>query len=130
MNDLNLNEAWFARSRERRARIMDGLAVALLMVLMAALGCAVLLASAPQAKADDEISRDEQIFIEMYGGAVCSTLDDYDSLSGVVGISDAIVERGYSRDESIDIINGSVWLYCDYHWPLLQAVGKAFRAVS
>ncbi len=44
----------FAVSRERRARICDGLAVGLLLALMAALGAVLFFASTPHAKADND----------------------------------------------------------------------------
>lgn len=48
------NRLMFSRSRERRARRMDALAVALLMIVMAAFGVIVMLLSTPQAKADPD----------------------------------------------------------------------------
>lgn len=64
----------FSRSRFRRARIMDGLAVSLLLILMAAFGCIAVMLS-PQAKAD---VTDPQViaFTAAFGGVVCSVLDD------------------------------------------------------
>jgi len=107
----------------------DRAAVAWLMAASAMLGAATYFAS--PARADGTVDEDEAVFVEVYGqGAICTTLDDYPTAAGVVGISNAIVEQGYTRDSSVDILNASVMLYCDQHWPLLVAVGKAARAGS
>lgn len=100
--------------------------VALLMGCSAMLGAAVYFAS--PARADGMLSTDEQVYVEMYGGAVCSTLDEYPSYGGVLGIAEAITEDGFALDDAVDIVNSSVSTYCDEHWPLLQAIGRAARA--
>lgn len=105
----------------------DRSAVALLMATSAMLGAALYFAS--PARADGTLDAEEDAFVQLYGeGAICSTLDDYPSVGGVIGIAQAIVEKGYEPDSAVDIINASVWLYCDQYWPLLEAVGKAARA--
>lgn len=100
--------------------------VALLMGCSAMLGAAVYFAS--PARADGMLSTDEQVYVEMYGGAVCSTLDEYPSYGGVLGVAEAITEDGFALDDAVDIVNSSVSTYCDEHWPLLQAIGRAARA--
>lgn len=104
----------------------DRSAVALLMATSGFLGAAMYFAS--PARADGYLDDDEMVYVEMYGGAVCSTLDDYRSLAGVTGIAQAIVEDGFAHDSAVDVINASVQGYCPEHWSLLQAVGKASRA--
>jgi len=124
MNDLNVNEAWFARSRERRARIMDGLAVALLMALMAALGCAVLLASAPHAKADTDSM--VYAYAATYGTAVCETLDDYPSFDGIIGIASAIAEDGLTMRQAGAVIALSANEICPRHISLVKAFASIY----
>lgn len=104
----------------------DRTAIAWAMIGSALFGAAFYFAS--PAKADGMLDEDEQVFVELYGAdAVCPTLTEYRSLSGVMGISDAIVDEGFSRDSSVDIINASVQAYCPQHWPLLVAIGRAAR---
>jgi hypothetical protein len=104
----------------------DRSAVALLMATSAFLGAAMYFAS--PARADGYLDDDEMVYAEMYGPAVCSTLDDYRSLAGVMGIASAITDDGFAQDSAIDVINASVQGYCPEHWSLLQAIGKASRA--
>lgn len=107
----------------------DRSAVALLMGCSALLGAAVYYAS--PARADGTLNEDEAAYVSLYGdGAVCATLDDYSSASGVVGIVSAITEDGYTADSAVDIVNASVWAFCPRHWPLLQATGRAARAAN
>jgi hypothetical protein len=89
-------QGWLmSQGRERRARIMDGLAVALLMALMGALGCAVLLMAAPKAKADiDAVS---VAYAAHYADAICDTLAGHPTNSGVQGILAAIREDGLTN---------------------------------
>ena len=88
------------------------------------------LASAP-AKADGILDADEQVFVELYGEkAVCHTISAFNSVAGVIGVADAIVEQGFTYDSAVDIINASVETYCDEYWPLLQAIGRAARAAN
>jgi hypothetical protein len=100
--------------------------VALLMVTSAFLGACLYL-SAP-AHADGVLSDTEQVYVELYGqGAVCTTIDEYHSASGVLGVAQAIADEGFANDDAIDIINASVWLYCPRNWPLILAIGKVAR---
>ena len=82
--------------RERKARVMDGLAVGLLMALMAALGCAVLVMSAPKAKADD-IDAISVAYAAHYADAICGTLAGHPTNNGVQGIIAAIREDGLTN---------------------------------
>jgi len=100
--------------------------VALLMITSAFLGAAVYF-SVP-ARADGVLSDTEQVYVELYGqGAICQTIDEYHSASGVLGVSQAIAEDGFASDDAIDIINASVYTYCPRNWPLIVAIGKVAR---
>lgn len=93
------------------------------------LTAAIVLAAAP-AKADGYISDDEAVFIELHGAQVCSVIDKYHSMGGVMGVAEAISEQGFSASDAVDIINASVQEYCPRNWSLLQAIGRAARATN
>jgi hypothetical protein len=99
--------------------------VALLMLTSAFLGAAIYF-SVP-ARADGVLSDTEQVYVELYSSAVCQTIDEYHSASGVLGVSQAIAEDGFANDDAIDIINASVSTYCPRNWPLIVAIGKVAR---
>lgn len=89
----------------------------------------IVVATAAVARADGFLDDDEQVFVELYGAdAVCRTITEYRSMAGVIGVADVIVERGFTPDSAVDIVNASVQAYCPQHWPLLKAIGKAARA--
>ena len=99
-----------SQSRERKARIMDGLAVALLMALMGALGCAVLLMAAPKAKADaDPVA---VAYAANFADAVCWTLTNHDTNSGVLGVLAAIKEDGLTTSQAAYAVTLSVMDVC------------------
>jgi hypothetical protein len=104
-------QGWLmSQGRERRARIMDGLAVALLMALMGALGCAVLLMAAPKAKADaDPVA---VAYAAHFADAVCWTLTNHDTNSGVLGVLAAIKEDGLTTSQAAYAVTLSVMDVC------------------
>ena len=85
--------SWLMTSgRERKAKVMDALAVILLFLLMGALGAATLLLVAPKAKADiDPIAVS---YAAHYADAICGTLAGHPTNAGVQGIIAAIREDG------------------------------------
>lgn len=97
----------FGRSRFRRAKVYDGLAVGLLMVLMAALGVVVFAASAKAEPDSDALA-----YAAEYGPAVCSVLDDYPSVSGMLGIMQAIVEDGMTEYQAGQVVGISIYRLC------------------
>ena len=115
------NRLTFSRSRFRRAKIMDAIAVALLMALMAAIGCIVVLASAPTAKADS-VSDDVLDYVSLYGeGAVCPVISKHYTTNGLLGVLIAIRDDGFSDYEAGQIVGLSVSEYCPENYPLLEA---------
>ena len=104
-------QGWLmSQGRERRARIMDALAVALLMALMGALGCAVLLMAAPKAKADaDPVA---VAYAAHFADAVCWTLTNHDTNSGVLGVLAAIKEDGLTTSQAAYAVTLSVMDVC------------------
>lgn len=105
----------------------DRTAIAWAMIGSALFGACFYFAS--PAKADGTLDETEQVWVELYGEqALCATLTEYRSLSGVMGIYDVLTtDEGFTPDNAVDILNASVQAYCPHHWPLLQAIGKAAR---
>ena len=105
----------------------DRSAVALLMATSALFGAALYFST--PAKGDGWLTDDEAVFTELYGeGAVCKTITEFRSASGVLAVAEVIVEQGFTPDAAVDVINASVELYCPEHWSLLVAIGRAARA--
>jgi len=108
----------FTRSRFRRAKLMDGLAVALLMLLMAALGV-IAFTLAPHAKAD--VSPAVSDYVAVYGaGAVCPVLDEHHTVSGMLGVLRGIQHDGFTAFEAGQIVGMSVTEYCPRNTPLMR----------
>jgi hypothetical protein len=108
----------FTQSRERKARIMDGLAVFLLMLLCAVLGCIALILATP-AKAD--VDNVVFAYSAHYGGAVCSVLDEFPSENGILGIGASIMEDGLTGYQAGQVIYLSVSDICPRHMGLIRA---------
>ena len=91
-------QGWlFTQSRERKARIMDGLAVALLM-------------AAPKAKAEaDPVA---VAYAAHFADAVCWTLTNHDTNSGVLGVLAAIKEDGLTTSQAAYAVTLSVMDVC------------------
>lgn len=109
----------FSVSRERKARYLDALAVALLMILMALFGCILVMLSAPHAKADPDSM--VYAYAATFGGAVCETLDEYPSFAGIYGIGDAIAEDGLTYHQAGQVIAISVAEICPQHLALVKS---------
>ncbi len=109
----------FSVSRERKARRMDALAVALLLIVMAAFGVIVMLLSTPQAKADPDSM--VYAYAATFGSAVCETLDSYASFGGIYGIADAITEDGLTYYQAGQVIAVSVMEICPRHTALVRS---------
>lgn len=61
-----------------------------------------------------------------YGAAVCSVLDDYPTISGVIGIGQAITEDGFSMYQAGQVIGLSVLEICPRHTGLMNRFMDAF----
>lgn len=109
----------FSVSRERKARRMDALAVALLMIVMAAFGVIVMLLSTPSAKADPDSM--VYAYAATFGSAVCETLDSYPSFGGIYGIADAITDDGLTYYQAGQVIAVSVTEICPRHTALVKS---------
>lgn len=115
-----LTDNLFSRSRERRARILDAVAVALLLAVTALLGVAIVLLSSGEAKADP-ISPEVVSYTAHYGGAVCEVLSEHPSNSGILGVMLAIEDDGLTPMQAGQVIALSVSEICPRHIPLIQA---------
>jgi hypothetical protein len=109
----------FSASRARRAKRMDAIAVTLLLMLMAAMGALVMLASAPSAKAEPSDAAVE--YAQGNGRIACNVLSEYPSINGLIGVMQGIVEHGgWSYYEAGQITAMSVYAYCPQHLDLLD----------
>ena len=111
----------FAVSRERKARIYDGLAVMLLLALMACLGVVGYAASAHA-----DVDPTAQAYADRYGFAVCDTLADYPTSSGLLGIADAIEKDGLSGYQAGEVIALSVGDLCPRFTGLLERFAATY----
>jgi hypothetical protein len=109
----------FSVSRERKARRMDAIAVALLVVTLTILGWLFATVYAPAAKADDWTV--VYAYAATYGGAVCETLDSYPSFGGIYGIADSITEDGLTYYQAGQVIAVSVMEICPRHTALVRS---------
>jgi hypothetical protein len=109
----------FSVSRERKARRMDALAVALLVVTLTILGWLFATVYAPAAKADDWTV--VYAYAATYGGAVCETLDSYPSFGGIYGIADSTADDGLTYHQAGQVIAMSVMEICPRHTALITS---------
>lgn len=105
----------------------DRTAIAWLITCSALLGAAVYFASPARAE-DGVLDPDEARYALRYGEVICDVMAEHASIPGVVGITEAVAEDGFTLGAAVDIVNESVADYCPRYWPLLQAVGRAARA--
>ena len=102
-----------------KGKVLDAIGVTLLMIFMAVFGCAVLLLSVGNAKADTDHT--VYAYASTYGSAVCGTLDKYPgSLNAVLGIAAAIVDDGLTAFQAGEVIQISVNELCPEHLGTLQ----------
>lgn len=114
------NRLLFSQSRHRKARAMDAFAVACLMLVLAALGCAVLILATPKAKADD-VEPAVVAYAALYGGIVCDVLDQHPTVSGVAGVADGITEEsGFTQFQAGEVIGLAVTDTCPRHLGLIR----------
>lgn len=117
----------FSVSRERKARRMDALAVALLLIVMAAFGCIVMLLSTPQAKADPAT----EAYADIYGPVVCQVLNEHATVYGVLGVGQGISEEsGFTPEQAGEVIGYSVATYCPQHMGLLKRFVAVFSSAE
>jgi hypothetical protein len=119
----HLSAKLFGRSRFRRAKVYDGIAVALFLVFMFFFGAVVWAASA---KADPDAEAAD--YASTYGGVVCNVLDDYPSVSGMLGIMQAIQKDGLTEYQAGEVVGIAISDRCpEYSW-LAKAFVKRYGA--
>ncbi len=115
-----------SQSRERKAKVMDALAVILLFLLMGALGAATLLLVAPKAKADiDAVS---VAYAAHYADAICGTLAGHPTNNGVQGIIAAIREDGLTNLQAAGAVVLAVSDVCPQQTYILERFADRWSA--
>ena len=100
--------------------------VALLMAASAFLGAAVYF-SAP-AKADDDSV--VYAYAATFGGIVCSTLDDYPTFDGIIGIGQAMIEDGLTGYQAGQVIATSAIEICPRHIALVRNFADSYSGAT
>lgn len=105
-----------SQGRERKARLMDAAAVALLLALMAAIGAIIVILAAPAHAAPDPVAVQ---YAAHYASAVCATLDANPSTNGVHGVMQGIEGHGLTRPQAAYALALSVLEACPENSVLL-----------
>ena len=100
--------------------------VALLMATSALLGAALYF-SAP-ANADED--RVVYAYTATFGGIVCTTLDEYPTFAGIIGIGQAISEDGLTAYQSGRVVAMSAIEICPRHLPLVRAFADSYAQAT
>lgn len=64
-------------------------------------------------------------YASVFGGVVCSTLDEYPSKAGVLGVGNAIIEDGLTAYQAGQVIALSVMDICPRHSDLMDDFAAA-----
>ncbi len=115
-----------SQSRERKAKVMDALAVILLFLLMGALGAATLLLVAPKAKAD--IDATSVAYAAHYADAICTTLAGHPTNNGVQGILSAIRDHGLTTVQAAGAVVLAVTDVCPQQTYILERFADRWSA--
>jgi len=115
-----------SKSRERKAKAMDALAVILLFLLMGALGAATLLLVAPKAKAD--IDATSVAYAAHYADAICTTLAGHPTNNGVQGILSAIRDHGLTNLQAAGAVVLAVSDVCPQQTYILERFADRWSA--
>jgi hypothetical protein len=91
------------------------------------LTAATLTIAAP-VKAD--VDRVVVAYAAQFGGAVCTTLDEYPTIDGVYGIGLSIMEDGLTAYQAGQVIGLSVLEVCPRHIALMQNFASAADQVA
>ena len=127
--DPQPRRSWLlTQSRERKAKLMDALAVLLLFLLMGALGAATLLLVAPKAKAD--IDAASVAYAAHYATAICDTLAVHNTPSGVQGVIAAIREDGLTNLQAAGAVVLAVTDVCPQQRYILDAFVDRWEPIN
>lgn len=117
-----------AKSRERKASVMDAVAVVLLFLLMGALGAAALLMVAPKAKADIDATAVQ--YAAIYADAICTTLAGHPTNDGVQGILNAIQDQGLTNLQAAGAVVLAVSDVCPKQTYILERFADRWGAIE
>ncbi len=117
-----------SQSRERKAKVMDALAVILLFLLMGALGAATLLLVAPKAKADIDATSVQ--YAAHYADAICTTLAGHPTNNGVQGILSAIQDHGLTNLQAAGAVVLAVTDVCPQQTYILERFADRWGAIE
>jgi hypothetical protein len=115
-----------SQGRERKAKVMDALAVILLFLLMGALGAATLLLVAPKAKADIDPTAVQ--YAAHYADAICTTLAGHPTNNGVQGILSAIQDHGLTNLQAAGAVVLAVTDVCPQQTYILERFADRWGA--
>ena len=101
-------------------------AVALLMATSAFLGAAMYFSTPARADTDSVVFA----YVATFGGIVCSTLDDYPTFDGIVGIGQAISEDGLTGYQAGQVIATSAIEICPRHLPLVRNFAASYTKAN
>ncbi|WP_019342946.1 hypothetical protein [Mycolicibacterium conceptionense] len=89
------------------------------------------LVTAPDAKADGQLSPTEAAYVANYSHIVCQVIADNPSVPGVYGVVAGVADTGkFAAEDAVDVVNASVLVSCAEWWPLLEAAGAQARAAE
>lgn len=78
------------------------------------------------AHADGDITNTEKLYGDTYHSAICSTIADYPSIGGVLGVWQGVQQHsGLTMDNAGDVIDYAVGTYCPQWTSLLQRTASA-----
>lgn len=91
-------------------------------------------AAAPDARADGYLTAYEELIGDDSWPATCVVFDEmftgrvYNDTAVALGVSEALANTyALSLDNSIDVVNYQVQVYCPRHWDNLVAIGENAR---
>jgi hypothetical protein len=100
--------------------------VALLMAASALLGAAMYF-SAPANADDDSVV---YAYAATFGGIVCSTLDQYPTFDGIIGIGQAMIEDGLTGYQAGQVIATSAIEICPRHIALVRNFANSYSGAT
>lgn len=70
------------------------------------------------------------IYAETYSAAICSTLDEYPTFNGIIGIAQVMMDDGMTGTQAGEAMYLSVASDCPWHEPLLLRFGRYYGSES
>jgi len=102
-------------------------AIGAILLGLAIFAAALILALAPRAGAQPDVSPRVRDYANEYGPAMCATLDSFPGPDGVAGLGIAIMRDGFTGYQAGQAIGLGVYLYCpDEHWSDVMAFAQKY----